>query len=41
MLGSGKSLGILVGGEQEQLLSQRGEHTVFVMGRKGSGQPKS
>ena len=31
----GASLGILVGGEQEQLISQRGNHTAFVLGRKG------
>ena len=31
----GHSLAILVGGEREQLLAQRGEHTVFVSKRKG------
>mmetsp|Transcript_4235 Transcript_4235/g.8153 ORF Transcript_4235/g.8153 Transcript_4235/m.8153 type:complete len:319 (+) Transcript_4235:191-1147(+) len=35
MLTEGKSLGILVGGEREQLLSRRGEHCAFVSERKG------
>jgi len=35
VLKSGKSLLILVGGEQEQLRSQVGEHTVFIKDRKG------
>jgi len=35
VLKSGKSLLILVGGEQEQLRSQVGEHVVFIKDRKG------
>lgn len=35
VLRSGKSLVILVGGIMEQMLSQRGEHTVYVKKRKG------
>lgn len=31
----GHSIGIVVGGEQEQILSQAGEHTVYVKSRKG------
>jgi hypothetical protein len=34
-LNSGRSLMILVGGEYEQLLSQRGEHTIYIRKRKG------
>ncbi|RLN82516.1 hypothetical protein BBJ28_00016366 [Nothophytophthora sp. Chile5] len=35
MLRSGKSLVILVGGIAEQMLSQRGEHTIYAKKRKG------
>ncbi|OWZ23258.1 Diacylglycerol acyltransferase [Phytophthora megakarya] len=35
MLGNGKSLVILVGGIAEQMLSQRGDHTIYVKKRKG------
>lgn len=35
VLGSKRSLLILVGGEQEQLLGKPGDHTVFIKGRKG------
>lgn len=35
VLAKGLSIGLMVGGEQEQLLSQRGEHTVYVTKRKG------
>ncbi|RLN86879.1 hypothetical protein BBJ28_00002141 [Nothophytophthora sp. Chile5] len=35
MLRSGKSLVILVGGITEQMLSQRGEHTIYAKKRKG------
>ena len=35
MLETGYSIGVLVGGEQEQLLSQEGEHLVYVQRRKG------
>jgi len=35
VLAKGHSVGLMVGGEQEQLLSQRGEHTVYVLKRKG------
>lgn len=35
MLKKGLSVGVLVGGEQEQLLSQRGEHLAYVKARKG------
>jgi hypothetical protein len=35
MLARGKSIGVMTGGEQEQLLSRRGEHTVYVTRRKG------
>lgn len=31
----GLSIGLMLGGEQEQLLSRRGEHTIFVQKRKG------
>ncbi|KAF1793602.1 Diacylglycerol acyltransferase [Phytophthora cactorum] len=35
MLRNGKSLVILVGGIAEQMLSQRGDHTIYVKKRKG------
>lgn len=35
MLRAGHSLAILVGGEHEQLLAQKGQHTVLAMKRKG------
>ena len=35
VLAAGMSIGLMVGGEQEQLLAQRGEHTVYVAKRKG------
>ncbi len=34
-LRAGKSIGLMVGGEQEQLLSRRGRHVVYVNARKG------
>jgi|Transcript_27332 hypothetical protein len=35
MLRKGLSIGVLTGGEQEQILSAKGEHTVYIMKRKG------
>lgn len=35
VLDEGKSIGLMVGGEQEQLLSAHAEHTVYVNKRKG------
>lgn len=35
MLKEGKSIVILVGGIAEQMLAQRGDHTIYVKKRKG------
>jgi 1-acyl-sn-glycerol-3-phosphate acyltransferase len=35
MLEKGTTIGIFVGGEQEQLLSRYGEHTAYIQKRKG------